>query len=124
VNLLKPLRSVSVDYIVADEEGNDTTERYILDVASSGEIQTVTNPLVRGLDSATAMAEWVRDTLLSRKEVSGEYRADPRLDLFDVVAVESKYGRLSPVVITDIKYTFNGSFRGSYTGRVIEGVQA
>lgn len=124
VNLLKPLRSVSVDYITADEEGNDTTERYILDVASVGEIQTVTNPLVRGLDGATSMAEWVRDTLLSRKEVSGEYRADPRLDLFDVVAVESKYGKLSPVVITDIKYTFNGSFRGSYTGRVIEGVQA
>lgn len=127
VSLLKPLRSVAVDYTITEGEGEEQTEqtqRYVLDVSSVGETQTVSNPLVRDADTAMSIATRVKDTLLSRKSVGGEYRADPRLDLFDVVAVESKYGRLSPVVITDVKYTFNGAFKGSYTGRVIEGVQA
>lgn len=68
---------------------------------------------------AEDMANWVKYILESRKTVSGEYRADPRLDVYDVVVVESKYGELSPVLITNIKYTFNGSFRGTYTGKIV-----
>ena len=56
----------------------------------------------------------------NRKTISGEFRADPRLDLYDIVRVEDRYGRLVNVAITNIKYTFNGSFRGSYTGRILE----
>lgn len=55
----------------------------------------------------------------TREIVSGEFRADPRLDLFDVVTVETKYGKLSPIMITYLKYTYNGSFRAKYEGKAI-----
>lgn len=112
VTLSKPLKTVSVDY------GADTPYEKI--VASSGETQTVSNDFVNDANQAAFIADWVASILASRKTVSGDFRADPRLDLFDVVAVESKYGKLQPVVITNIKYTFNGAFHGNYTGRVLE----
>lgn len=113
ITLSKPLYKVSVDY------GEDTP--YELSVFDSGETQTVNNDFINTEVHAEEVARWVRGVLVSRKTISGEFRADPRLDLYDVVTVESKYGRLSPVVITNITYTYNGSFRGSYTGRVLEG---
>lgn len=111
VELSKQLKSVSVSY------GENLS--YVLSVGAAGETQTVSNPLVSNEAQAAEIAAWVRDTLESRRSVSGEYRADPRLDLFDVVTVESKYGVIAPVAITDIKYIYNGAFAGSYTGRVI-----
>lgn len=112
VRLSKPLKQVSVDY------GGENP--YSLDVATGGEIQTVTNDYIYTEDAAVSVAEWVSGVLKNRKTVSGEFRADPRLDLYDVVTVESKYGVLTPVVITGIKYEYNGSFRGSFTGIVLE----
>lgn len=111
VELSKQLKNVSVSY------GNNLT--YLLNVGSAGETQTVNNPLVSTEAQAAEIAAWVRDTLETRRSVKGEYRADPRLDLFDVVRVESKYGVIAPVAITNIKYTYSGAFAGSYTGRVI-----
>ena len=80
----------------------------------------MSNPLISSEAQAEFIAKWVRDTLTTRKTVSGEYRADPRLDGFDNVAVASKYGDLQNVALTSIKYSFNGSFRGDYTGRLLE----
>ena len=113
VRLSKPLGTISVNY------GGDAP--YELFVSETGEKQTVDNKLVVDESRASRLALWVKDFLQHRKTVSGEFRADPRLDVFDVVDVESKYGILTPVVITNITYTYNGSFRGSYTGRLLEG---
>ena len=115
VSLTRPLKAVTVDF------GGD--EPYVLSVATNGENQTVSNDYIAYGIGANRVAEWVRDVLKSRRKVRGEFRADPRLDLFDVVTVESKYGEISPVVITNITYTFNGSFRGTYEGRVLEVTQ-
>lgn len=112
VALSKPLKVVSVDY------GDESP--YELTVSSTGEVQTVSNNFVQHQSRAALVADWVSKTLKSRKTVSGEFRADPRLDLFDVVVVESKYGAFTPVVITSIKYSFTGSFRGTYTGKLLE----
>ena len=112
INLSKPLKEVSIDY------GGESA--FELAVSSTGEKQTVTNKYIYDEEYAANVAEWVRDVLKSRKTVSGEFRADPRLDLFDVVTVEDKYGQYLNVAITNIKYTFNGAFRGSYVGRVID----
>ena len=111
VELSKQLKNVSVSY------GENLA--YLLNVGTAGETQTVSNPLVTSESQAAEVAAWVRDTLENRRSVSGEYRADPRLDLFDIVRVESKYGMIEPVAITHIKYTYNGAYAGSYTGRVI-----
>lgn len=112
VTLLKPLKKVSVDY------GGEAP--YELTVSNIGEVQTARNEYLVNATQAALFAEWVKGVLGSRKTISGEFRADPRLDLFDIVVVESKYGELKPVAITNITYTFNGSFRGSYVGRVLE----
>lgn len=112
IALSKPLKEVSVDY--------GGTASYLLAVAQSGERQTLTNEFIKTEENAQTVAEWVRDVLKPRKTVSGEFRADPRLDLYDIVKVEDRYGKMLTVAITNIKYTFNGSFRGSYTGRVLE----
>ena len=113
ITLSKPLKEVDVDY--------GGTEPYKLqNIASDGEVQTLSNEYIENAENAKNVAAWVSRILQNRKTVSGEFRADPRLDLYDIVTVESKYGVLTPVAITNIKYTYNGSFRGSYTGRVLE----
>lgn len=114
ITLSKPLKAVVVDY------GEETP--FQLNVASNGEIQTLTNNYIYTAEAAESVANWVSRLLKMRKTISGEFRADPRLELFDIVNVEDRYGRVLKVAITNIKYDFNGSFRGSYTGRVIEEV--
>lgn len=114
IELTKPLKAVSVSY------GENLTHE--LSVAPSGETQTLNNEFITSEAQATAVAELVRDTLQLRKKVRGEFRADPCLDLFDIVTIESKYGYIERVVITNIKYTFNGAFSGSYEGRVLGGI--
>lgn len=111
INLSKPLKMVSIDY------GEEVP--FELTVFESGETQTVFNDFITTQEQAALVAEWVRDVLQSRKTISGEFRADPRLDLYDVVSVESKFGLLSPVVITEITYTYTGAFSATYSGRVI-----
>ena len=113
ITLSKPLKEISVDY------GVETPKIY--SVADTGVQQTLSNDFIRTEANAETVASWVSDILKNRKTVSGEFRSDPRLDLYDLVTVESKYGVLTPVVITSITYTYNGSFRGSYAGIVLEG---
>jgi hypothetical protein len=115
--LSKPLKAVSVGF--THEDGEKGT--FVLSVGNSGATQTADSPLLRGESYAETYAEWIRDNLISRKTISGEYRADPRLDVFDLVVAESKYDTFPCVAITSIKYIFNGSFRGTYEGRVLEG---
>ena len=111
LTLSKPLKEVAVNY------GEGT---YKLTVSDSGETQTVSNDYILNEEYAENVANWVQAVLQPRKTIHGEFRADPRLDLYDVVRVEDKYGRWLTVVITNITYTFNGSLRGSYTGRILE----
>ena len=87
--------------------------------SNTGMVQEVSNPLIVDEATANAVAEWCKDCLKGRKTLSGTFRADPRLDALDKVTVVSKYSS-SPVYITSIKYDYNGAFRGTYEGRVVE----
>ena len=87
--------------------------------STTGNVQTVDNPLIVNESVAAAVAEWCRDCLRNRKIISGEFRADPRLDALDTITVVSKYGS-NAVQVTNVKYTYNGAFRGTFTGRVME----
>lgn len=107
----KPLKAVRVDY------GEESTT---VQVGSSGEIQTVNNKLVTTLKDATRVANTVAEVLKNRKTVSGDFRADPRVEPLDIVTVHNKYS-VSKVVITDLSFsTTGGGLRGNYTGRVID----
>lgn len=108
----KPLKAVSVGY------GGDKL-RAVVDVASKGEVQTVDNPLILSEEDALRVGAAARDVLENRKTISGEFRADLRLDALENVVVVSKYAS-NIVALTDIKYsTTGGAFRGTYTGRVV-----
>ena len=113
IMLSKPLKEVSVDY------GGEAP--YVFNNANaSGEKQTLANEYIANATNAARVATWVNNVLKNRKMISGEFRADPRLDLYDIVRVEDRYSRLVNVAITNIRYTFNGSFRGNFTGRILE----
>ena len=108
ISYSRPMKDVSVTYL----DGAVAVYRF----GTSGETQTLDNNFIANEEQAIEVAEWVCDSLRSRQQVSGEFRGDPRLDLFDVVEVESKYGDISGVVLTDVKYSFAGAFRATYSG--------
>lgn len=107
----KPVRSVSVGY------GDD--QRVEIVHSARGEVQTVDNKMVVNQNDATRVAEKTLDVLKNRKVISGEYRADLRLDCLDSIIVTSKYSS-NIIALTDVEYsTSGGAFRGTYTGRVV-----
>lgn len=110
IDFSRPMKNVSVTYY-----GNAVT---LYSFSAQGETQTLTNDFILTKEQADAVAQWVCDSLRSRQQISGEFRGDPRFDLFDMVNIESKYGTISGVVLTDIKCTFTGAFRVSYSGYI------
>ena len=110
ISYSRPLKDVSVTYL------DDAVAIYPF--GASGETQTVDNDFITTSEQAVFVAKWVCDGVRSRQQITGEYRGDPRLDLFDVVSVENKYGTIAGVVLTDVKYSFTGAFRVSYSGYV------
>jgi hypothetical protein len=109
--LNKPLKSVLVSY---DE--NSKAEVIAL---PKGEVQTVDNPFIISEEDAVRLGEHVKDMLLNRKVVTGEFRTDLTLDALDCIIVTSKYAS-NVIGLSNVKYTNSGgAFKGEYTGRVI-----
>lgn len=104
----KPLKAVNI---------ND--DMYVLDVAATGVVQSVNNPLI-GTDRAPTVAAWIRDVLTHRQRLSGSWRVDPKIDALDVVTVDTPF-HTNKTVLTSVELTFNGAWRGTYEGRVFEG---
>lgn len=130
---IKPLNYELTDYIIdrfnsyQNAEYEITKELKSVDVndgmgvadnAKLGEVQTMENPLIQNSTVANDVATWVKDLLKNRRLVSGDYRADPRLDALDAITVINKYAS-NKVIVTDIKYTYKGAFNGTYEGRAI-----
>ena len=108
----KPLKAVEVEY--------GENESLTLAVNAAGEVQTVNNDFIQSQGDAQRVAEATAELLKGRKTISGEYRADPRLDALDKVMVQSKYAT-NPVVISEIEYsTTGGGFIGRFTGRLVQ----
>ena len=135
--LSKPLARVTVEggsdpeskSLSATSDGNGTVSlglsgqgdgavSYTLEVASTGETQTVSNELISTVEQAAEVAEWIAANLETRKTVSGEWRADPRFDALDNITMESKFGTVLAVWLQEVTYSFSGAFRGSFKGYV------
>ena len=110
IEFSRPLKDVAVTYF-----GNAVTS---YPISNAGETQTLSNDFIKSRGQAYNIAKWVSDSLRSRQKISGDFRGDPRFDLFDVVSVESKYGTIAGVVLTDIKCVFTGAFRVNYSGYI------
>lgn len=108
----KPLKAVSVGY-------GTEKDRVVIDVGGKGEVQTIDNPFIITEADAMRVGETAKNLLENRKVISGDFRADLRMDALDVVLVASKYAA-NGVGITDVTYsTTGGCFKANYTGRVI-----
>ena len=108
---IKPLKAVSVGY------GDD--QRVSIQIADKGEVQTIDNELLVTQADALRVGEKAAEILQNRKTISGEFRADVRLDALDPIFVTSKYAS-NIIAITDITYsTTGGAWKGSYSGRVV-----
>ena len=104
ISLTKQLKAVDV---------NDGTA--VVTVGTVGETQKISNPLISS-SRAQTVAQWAANYLQNRKILSGDYRADPRLDALDRVTTINQFAE-STVLVTNVNYTYNGAFRGSYEGR-------
>jgi hypothetical protein len=84
----------------------------------NGEIVSVDNPLITSQSRAILVGSRVEKYMSKRMNLSSTWRADPRLDALDMVDNENDYG-VSSVIMTQVKFSYNGAFRGSGEGRVM-----
>ena len=89
---------------------------YVYEEGAVGETQKVDNPMISS-ERAEIVAKWIADFLIHRKQLSGDFRADPRLDALDRVINQNSFSE-SVALVTEIRLNFNGAFSGSYEGRV------
>lgn len=107
----KPLKAVSVSY--------GDNQSAVVNVGARGVVQTVDNPFVNTEEDALRVAKQTAKILEGRKVISGEFRADVRMDALDNIIVVSKYAS-NIIRVTEVKYsTTGGSFKGTYSGRVV-----
>jgi hypothetical protein len=110
-SISKPLKEVSVGY------GN-SNQRVVIANADQGEVQTIDNPMLMTASDATRVGKRAQEILSHRKVISGEFRADVRLDCLDPIIVTSKYAS-NIIAVTEVHYsTTGGAIRGKYVGRV------
>jgi hypothetical protein len=126
ISLSKPLRLIlckSYTYIYDDDtkESEVTYERLqhpSIPKINDGDTITVDNPLIQSgnyYDVSSLMYSYLKN----RKTLELSWRPDVRLDALDFVKVPNKY-TTDRVLMTDIEYTYNGAFRATGKGRVIE----
>lgn len=84
----------------------------------NGETISVDNPLICEHNRASDVGKWVGDYMKNRMVLTSNWRADPRLDVLDVVNNENDYN-LNKVLMTNVEYSYNGAFRAKGEGRVI-----
>lgn len=103
---------------VSGFEISKTTISHIISVSSSGEEVIVDNPLITSKERALIVGEWVKSYLQGGCIQQVSWRADPRLDVLDVVKNNDAFSD-HKLMMTKIEYAYNGAFKGSGEGRVI-----
>ena len=116
--VLKISSTGKVDILVEGKPMESSSVLITTPNEASGEIVSVNNPLITSQERAISVGKWVKEYMCNRMMLSSSWRADPRLDALDMVNNENDYGS-NKVIMTNVKYTYNGAFRGSGEGRVI-----
>lgn len=111
IELSKPLKKVVLT-------GSSGVSQEVV-FGTSGEVVEIQNPLVEAKSVYSDFSKYYKRYWNRRETVSGEFRGEPLLDVFDAVSVETKFGKIDWVVLTSVKYTYTGTFHCSYTGRVM-----
>nr|DAH27564.1 MAG TPA: hypothetical protein [Caudoviricetes sp.] len=99
---------------------------YPAGASGNGATQSINNPLVsKSVSSSAKNALTETYALLSnRRKVNLEFRASPHIDALSFVRANHQFGYASNVLVTDAKYTFNGCFKGTIEGYMVESASA
>lgn len=99
---------------------------YPAGASGNGATQSINNPLVsKSVSSSAKNALTETYALLSnRRKVNLEFRASPHIDALSFVKANHQFGYASNVLVTDAKYTFNGCFKGTMEGYMVESASA
>ena len=118
--LLKITGNGEVQVTLTGNTVKTSTSDYTLSVSAEGEVQGVDNPLITSTEVASEVNTWVKNNLINRKTVSIEgWRADPRLDSTDIITSINNY-ITDRIRVTNVNYSYNGAFRGSLEGCILE----
>lgn len=113
VSLSKPIKYVTIR---CTNDAGEVDATLLTEQSEYGETQRFELLMVNEGIVNNIFADFIKPVVKYRELVTGEFRADPRLDVFDLVNVETKYGDMQ-MVLTGIKYTYSGSFHAEYTAR-------
>lgn len=99
---------------------------YPAGASGNGATQSINNPLVsKSVSSNAKNALTETYALLSnRRKVVLDFRASPHIDALSFVRANHQFGYASNVLVTDAKYTFNGCFKGTMEGYMVENASA
>lgn len=120
-----PIKNVTVT--ISKTSGSETvkeTVSYPQNATGSGATQTVTNPVVGAnvLEQNKNILTEAYKVLSNRRLATLEYRASPHYDALDFVRIHHQFGYSSVLLTTRFVYKYTGSFRGTVTGYMLEGI--
>lgn len=121
ITLSKSIKQVNVkvyEYAIGDKGIESTNTETSSVVGETGEIVTIDNPLVTDVERASIVGQWIGNYLKNRRTLKSVGRADVRLDALDIVTNENEFGT-DNMRMTNVKFDFNGAFRGTGEGRTI-----
>ncbi len=121
ITLSKMLKQVNVEeytYSMGEKGVEHSIIERNIPFGDIGEIITIDNPLITSGDRAVAVGQWMGNYLKNRMTLKSSVRADVRLDALDIISNANDYD-VSRVRLTNVKFEFNGAFRGTTEGRVI-----
>ena len=107
-----------VEIVVSGTALKESKTDVITPSGRDGETITVSNPLITNRARAAAIGTLAESILKNRRSLKSSWRADPRLDVLDIVRNVNEYGE-NHVLMTNVNYQYNGAFRGSGEGRAV-----
>lgn len=119
ITFSKLLKDIIVKIYQYNTDMSSSTTDKNINFGDVGENITIDNPLITSEERAIAVGNWVGNYLKNRLTIKSTGRADVRLDALDIVSNENDYGT-NKVRMTNIDFTFNGAFKGTGEGRVIQ----
>ena len=121
ITLAKSIKQVNVKvhhYAIGEKGVESSTTEVTVSTGVTGETIVIDNPLIVDDNRASAVGAWMGTHLGHRMTLDSSWRADVRLDALDIVMNENNYNT-NNVRMTDVKFSFNGAFRGTGKGKVV-----
>ena len=96
------------------------TQNLLPDYYIGGEIIKWNNPLVATEERANIIGEWLADYYKGDTVYNISWRGDPRIEVGDLINIESTIGKKTLVRIVQNTLTYNGAWSGSFQARKVE----